>query len=72
MERWLSADLVRSFGEAADYIKKMEVSLIFKGVTYESLKNDKFIETARKHLHSVKELYEEFDTAKALNEINNR
>lgn len=68
LESWLAADLDRSFGTADKYIKKMEVSLTFKGVTYESLRNDEFIKTARKHLYSVQELYEVFDTAKALDE----
>lgn len=66
LETWLAADLERSFGTAKDYIRKMEVSLTFKGVTYESLRNEEFIETAKKHLYSVKELYEVFDTAKAV------
>lgn len=66
LETWLAADLERSFGSADNYIKKMEVSLTFKGVTYESLRNDEFLQTARKYLHGVPELYTIFDTAKAL------
>lgn len=64
LETWLAADLERSFGTADKYIKKMEVSLTFKGVTYESLRNDEFLQTAKKYLHGVPELYTIFDTAK--------
>lgn len=68
IQNWLEMDLEQHFGTARDHIKKMEVSLIFKGVTYESLKDEKFIETAQKHLYSLKKLYEEFDTARAVDE----
>lgn len=68
IQNWLEMDLEQHFGTARDHIKKMEVSLIFKGVTYESLKDEKFIETAQKHLYSLKKLYEEFDTARAIDE----
>jgi hypothetical protein len=68
IENWLEMDLEQHFGTARDHIKKMEVSLIFKGVTDESLKDEKFIETAQKHLYSLKKLYEEFDTARAVDD----
>jgi hypothetical protein len=68
IQNWLEMDLEQHFGTARDHIKKMEVSLVFKGVTYESLKDEKFIETAQKHLYSLKKLYEEFNTARAVDE----
>lgn len=46
----------------------MEVKLIFKGVTYELLSDPKFVKVAREKLPTLKQLHEEFETAKAVSE----
>jgi hypothetical protein len=43
----------------------MEIRVVFKGVTYESLTNQEFIDAAREALPDLKKLYDEFDAAKA-------
>lgn len=65
---WLNLTLEEIFGSAGDYLKGMEVTVIVKGVTYESLSDSKFIEVAKKHLPMLKRLHDEFDTAKAVSE----
>jgi hypothetical protein len=65
---WLDAELAYIFGDAGQHISEMKVSVLFKGVTYESLNDPNFIETAKKHLPTLKKLHDEFDTAKAVQE----
>lgn len=44
----------------------MEVGLQFKGVTYETLKEEGFLAAATKAGLDVKRLHEEFEAAKAI------
>ena len=59
----LDCELSDHFGSAERNLKKIEVSLIFKGVTYETLNNPKFIKTVKKRMPILK-LYEEYEAAK--------
>ncbi len=65
LRQFLEEDLRRAFGTADKLVKRMEVRLVFKGVTYESLTNDGFIKAAREAIPELKTMYEEFDAAKA-------
>lgn len=65
---WLDAELASIFGDAGGHISEMKVSVLFKGVTYESLNDPNFIETAQKQLPTLKKLHDEFDTAKTVQE----
>jgi hypothetical protein len=61
---WLDVEMKNLFGDAKSYLSRMEVTLLFKGVTYESLSDTHFIEVAQAKLPMLKQLHEEFDTAK--------
>lgn len=65
---WLDAELANIFGDAGEHISEMKVSVLFKGVTYESLNDPNFIETAQKQLPTLKKLHDEFDTVKTVQE----
>jgi hypothetical protein len=43
----------------------MKVGLLFKGVTYESLNDPKFIDAAKKVMPHLESLHDEYDAAKA-------
>lgn len=62
----LSAELTRLFGSAQGMLSDMEVSLLFKGVTYELLGDNKFLEAVRKAMPFLQVLHEEYDAAKAI------
>ncbi len=64
--QFLEDDLCKAFGNADRLIKHMEVSLIFKGVTYELLKDLEFLKAAGKAIPELSKLYEEFEAAKAV------
>ena len=65
IERMLRAELTTTFGTADEVIQDMEVKVIFKGVTYESLSDPKFIQVASKAIPSLNLLHDEYDAAKA-------
>ena len=50
----------------------MQVKIIFKGVTYESLSDPKFIEVAKEYFPTLNRLHDEFDVAKVVSEEPNR
>jgi hypothetical protein len=64
VERMLREELTRVFGEAGELFRDMKLTVVFKGVTYESLQDPQFIAMAAEKLH-LPELHEEFDAAKA-------
>jgi hypothetical protein len=59
LEQWLSDDLSRAFGTAEKLVGKMEVKILYKAVTYESLKDPKFIEVAKEAFSSLENLLDE-------------
>lgn len=59
----LNRELEEQFGSAEQNLKKIEVTLIFKGVTYETLKDPEFLKIVKKRMPILK-LHEEFDAAK--------
>ncbi len=60
----LDIELSRLFGSAKDIISKMEVTVMFKGVTYEMLNDDKFIKILEEKFPNLKFAYEEYDAAR--------
>ncbi len=65
--RFIERDLGRAFGKANQLLSGMEVTLRFKGVTYETLNDEEFrtaVAKAQPPL-DVKRLHEEYDAAKA-------
>ena len=60
----LDSELAKLFGTAKDIIGKMEVKLMFKGITYEMLSNDKFIEVVKSKFPTIKFVHEEYDAAR--------
>lgn len=63
LERLLDEELARAFGTADRLIGKMEVKVLFKAVTYESLKDARFIQLARKAFPSLDQLLDEYSAA---------
>ena len=61
----LEDELNRKFRSAKDLMGKMKVSVIFKGVTYESLNDPEFIECVRKKIPALKDLHTEADAVQA-------
>lgn len=61
----LDCELAEQFGSAEDNLKKIDISLIFKGVTYETLNDPKFVKIVKKKMPILK-LYEEYNAAKEL------
>jgi len=68
LKQFLDQDLRRAFGTADKLIKHMEVRLVFKGVTFELLTDEKFRDAAREAIPELNKLYEEFDAAKSVRE----
>jgi hypothetical protein len=59
LEQWLNDDLLRAFGTAEKLVGKMEVNVLYKAVTYESLQDQKFIEVAKKAFPSLENILDE-------------
>jgi len=60
----LDNDLQKAFLSADSLVNEMKVKLVFKGVTYELLQDEEFINLARQRLPVLEELYYEFEAAK--------
>jgi len=60
----LGQDLQNAFGSAEELVKDMEVRLVFKGVTYDLLNDEDFINVATKAFPILKSLHEEFNAAR--------
>ena len=63
--RRLDRELHRAFGTAEKLIGKMEVKVLYKAVTYESLKDPKFVEVAKGAFPSLERLLDESRAVKA-------
>jgi hypothetical protein len=59
----LDCELADHFGSAERNLKKIDVSLIFKGVTYETLNDSGFIKMVKKKMPILK-IHEEYEAAK--------
>jgi hypothetical protein len=72
--RFVERDLGRAFGTANQLLSGMEVTLRFKGLTYETLNDQEFLKAVEKAQPplDVKRLHEEYDAAKATSEETSR
>jgi len=61
--KMLEDDLEKAFGKAGALVGKMEVNCVYKGVTHESLRDDEFVDAARKALPGLDKLFEEYTAA---------
>jgi len=59
----LEHELIEHFGSASEHLKQIELKLLFKGVTYEMLNDEKFIEVAKKNIPTIR-LFDEYDAAR--------
>ncbi len=57
----LDVELRKAFGNAEELIDEMEVKLLFKGVTYGSLKDEEFTKLAKEAFPSLKNILQEFE-----------
>lgn len=65
IRRLLENEIVQASGTPERLVGEMKLKVVFKGVTYESLSDEKFMEAARKALPGLSELHIEYDAAKA-------
>jgi hypothetical protein len=65
LQRMLEWDLEEAFHKAGRLLRAMQVSLVFKAVTYESLNNPDFVALARRALPALPALHDEFDAARS-------
>lgn len=63
LRQFIDDDLRQSFGSADRLIRHMEVTTLFKGVTYESLKDEDFVKVASKAIPSLRQLYSESEAS---------
>lgn len=61
-QKVLDCELSELFGSAEENLKKVEITLIFKGVTYETLKDPDFTKLVKKKI-PILDLFEEYDAA---------
>jgi hypothetical protein len=65
IRRLLENEIAQVSGTPERLIGEMKLKVVFKGVTYELLSDEKFMETARKALPGLPELHTEYDAARA-------
>jgi len=63
LRKWLAGELHDAFNKVSQVADDMRVTVRFKGVTYECLKNPEFIERARAAFPNL-QLHEEFTAAR--------
>jgi len=56
--------LKTAFGGASDYLKRIEVRLIYKDITVEMLRDEDFANAAAKADLDLNEMYEEYQAAR--------
>jgi hypothetical protein len=66
IEAMLGYDLRESFGTADALIQKMEIRCLFKGITYEMLKDPKFVVVVHKAIPTIRVTHDEFEAARAV------
>lgn len=63
--RRLERELKSAYGDASDYLKRIEVRLVHKDITVEMLRDEEFAKAAAKADLFLDEMYEEYQAAKA-------
>ena len=64
----LEQELARVAGSADSLVGDMKLKVVYKGVTCESLSDEKFIKVVRKALPTLPQLHDEYDAAQAASE----
>lgn len=64
LQQFLNEDLLKAFGSAETLVSEMQVKVVIKGVTWEMLTDEKFIDAAKEALPEFKSLYEEYEAAR--------
>lgn len=62
-QEMLDLELKKAFGQANDLLRKMQVRVVFKGVTYELLNDPNFVKTAHRALPTLKAFHSEYRVA---------
>jgi len=62
----LKQELSSAYGSAGSLINRMQVTVTFKGVTYESLTNPAFVELVTRKIPNLPAVHEEYDAARAI------
>ncbi len=65
IRRLLENEIAKAAGSPERLIGDMKLKVVFKGVTYELLSDEKFMDAARKALPGLPELHSEYDAARA-------
>lgn len=65
IRRLLDKEIAQASGTPKRLIEEMKLKVVFKGVTYELLSDEKFMEAARKALPGLPELHIEYQAARA-------
>lgn len=68
IRRLLENEITQASEPPKRLIEDMKLKVVFKGVTYELLSDEKFMETARQALPGLPELHIEYDAARAKNQ----
>ena len=63
--RRLERELKSAYGDASDYLKRIEVRLVHKDITVEMLRDEEFAKAAAKADLFLDEMYEEYQAARA-------
>jgi hypothetical protein len=66
--RFIDEELERAFGKAEDVVSGMEVHLVFKGVTYESLTDEMFLDRVRQVMPNLDDLIDIREVAPSMTE----
>lgn len=69
VERRLRIDLERAIGSVDYFLNDMEVLVLYKDVTYESLADPSFVEAARRAFPDLPQLHAEYDAARANEQV---
>jgi hypothetical protein len=62
--RRLERELKTAYGDASDYLKRIEVRLVHKDITVEMLRDQEFAKAAAKVDLFLDEMYEEYQAAR--------
>ncbi len=65
LRRRLEEDLTAAYGDASDYLDRIDVRLIYKNITVEMLRDGDFAKAAKKAKLYLDEMYEEYRAARA-------
>ena len=68
---FLEQELAQAAGSADSLVGDMKLKVVYKGVTYESLSDEKFIKVAGKTLPTLPQLHDEYDAGQATLESDN-